>query len=153
MSTKHYKIEEIDALIKSFSTFINEGKPHFLVVDDSGVNRKMIVRLLQELNYPNIVEAKDGLEAIMKLNTLSDKRVIMLLDLNMPKMDGITCLRRIRADEDMKDTPVIIVSTETAREKIVATIKLGAAGYIVKPFTADQIHEKINQILHPEATS
>lgn len=151
MESKHYKVEDIDELLKAFSTFLHEGKPRFLVVDDSGVNRKMMVRVLQELKYRDITEAKDGLEGIMQLNKLRDSadegRIIMLLDLNMPKMDGLTCLKRIRADEDMKDTPVIIVSTETGREKILAAVQLGAAGYVVKPFTAQQIGDKIDQIL------
>ncbi len=147
MNTKHYKIDDIDAIIKNFATFMHDGKPHFLVVDDSGVNRKMMVRVLKELNYLDITEGKDGVECIALLNDLMNKDVIILLDLNMPRMDGLQCLKQIKSKEDTKHIPVIIVSTNTSREKIVSSVELGAEAYVVKPFTAAQISEKIEQIL------
>ena len=90
-------------------------------------------------------EASDGNEALEKLK--SEKIGLILSDINMPNMDGIEFLTRIKADEALKCVPVLMVTTEGSQAKVMQALELGAAGYVRKPFTADQIKEKLTGII------
>ena len=90
-------------------------------------------------------EASDGNEALEKLKT--EKVGLILSDINMPNMDGIEFLTRIKADEEFKSVPVIMVTTEGSQAKVMLALELGAVGYVRKPFTADQIKEKLTGII------
>jgi two-component system chemotaxis response regulator CheY len=118
-----------------------------LIVDDSAAIRKILQRVIRQAEIPigNVIEAGDGKEAleVLKTNTVG----LILSDINMPNMDGIEFLTRIKADEEFKSVPVIMVTTEGSQAKVMLALELGAVGYVRKPFTADQIKEKLTGII------
>jgi two-component system chemotaxis response regulator CheY len=118
-----------------------------LIVDDSAAIRKILHRVLVQAEVPlgKVNEASDGNEALAKMST--EKIGLILCDINMPNMDGIEFLTRIKADAAMKTVPIIMVTTEGSQAKVMQALELGAAGYVKKPFTADQIKEKLAGIL------
>ena len=114
-----------------------------LIVDDSAAIRKILQRVLRQADIPigNVFEAGDGKEA---LETLKTQTVgLILSDINMPNMDGIEFLRNLKASDSWKALPVVMVSTEGSQAKVLEAVGLGAAGYVRKPFTAEQIKEKL----------
>ncbi|HMU65386.1 MAG: chemotaxis protein CheY [Nitrosomonas sp.] len=117
----------------------------FLVVDDFSTMRRIIRNLLRELGFLNVEEAEDGAAALRKLRESSFDFVVS--DWNMPNMDGLTMLQSVRADEELKQIPVLMVTAEAKKENIIAAAQAGANGYIVKPFTAATLDEKLNKIL------
>ena len=116
----------------------------FLVVDDFSTMRRIVRNLLKELGFANVDEAEDGAVALQKLKAGGFDFVIS--DWNMPNMDGLTLLQTIRADEALKKLPVLMVTAEAKKENIVAAAAAGANGYVVKPFTAATLDEKLNKI-------
>ena len=123
-----------------------------LVVDDSAAIRKILQRVLRQtgMAFRNIYEAGDGQEALQVLN--SQKIGLVLTDINMPKMDGIQLLAAIKGATEWRGIPVVMVTTEGGEAKVGEAVRLGAAGYVRKPFTADQIKEKLAGVL-PAAMS
>ena len=115
-----------------------------LVVDDFSTMRRIVRNLLKQLGYENIVEADDGTTALAKLQT--EKIDFCVTDWNMPKMSGMNLLKEIRDDEKLKDLPVLMVTAEALQENIVAAIKAGVSNYVVKPFDAATMSEKIENI-------
>jgi two-component system chemotaxis response regulator CheY len=120
-----------------------------LVVDDSAAIRKILQRVLRQTGMAirAIHEAGDGQEALELLKTQSID--LVLTDINMPKMDGIQLLAAIKASPRWRSIPVVMITTEGGETKVGEAVKLGAAGYVRKPFTADQIKEKLAGILEP----
>ncbi|MBI3149068.1 MAG: chemotaxis response regulator CheY [Betaproteobacteria bacterium] len=116
----------------------------FLVVDDFSTMRRIVRNLLKELGFSNVEEAEDGVNALQKL-TAGDFDFIVS-DWNMPNMDGLELLKRIRADERLKGLPVLMITAEAKKENIIAAAQAGANGYIVKPFTASTLDEKLSKI-------
>jgi two-component system chemotaxis response regulator CheY len=116
-----------------------------LVVDDFSTMRRIIRNLLKELGFANIEEADDGVSALARLKGGGFDFVVS--DWNMPNMTGIELLRAIRADEELKHLPVLMVTAEARKENIVEAAQAGASGYVVKPFTAATLDEKISKIL------
>jgi two-component system chemotaxis response regulator CheY len=118
-----------------------------LIVDDSAAIRKILNRVLVQAEVPlgKVHEASDGHEALERLKT--DKVGLILSDINMPNMDGIEFLTRLKADESLKMVPVLMVTTEGSQAKVMQALALGAAGYVKKPFTADQIKEKLTGLI------
>lgn len=121
-----------------------DPKMKFLVVDDFSTMRRIVRNLLKELGYTNVDEAEDGAQALSKLK--SDKFDFVVSDWNMPNMDGLTMLKHIRADEALSKLPVLMVTAEAKRENIIEAAKAGASGYVVKPFTAATLDEKLLKI-------
>jgi len=120
-----------------------------LVVDDSAAIRKILQRVLRQTGMAirAIHEAGDGQEA---LALLAEHPVdLVLTDINMPKMDGLQLLASLKASPQLHKTPVVMITTEGGETKVAEAVKLGAAGYVRKPFTADQIKEKLVGILEP----
>lgn len=115
----------------------------FLVVDDFSTMRRIVRNLLKELGFNNVEEAEDGVDALNKLQAGGFGFVIS--DWNMPNMDGLELLKTIRADGSMSALPVLMVTAE-AKENIIAAAQAGASGYVVKPFTAATLEEKLNKI-------
>ena len=115
-----------------------------LVVDDFSTMRRIIRNLLKELQFINVEEAEDGLIGLNKLRGGNFKFVVS--DWNMPNMTGIDMLRAIRADPNLRDLPVLMVTAEAKKENIIEAAKAGADGYVVKPFTAAVLEEKLNKI-------
>ncbi len=116
----------------------------FLVVDDFSTMRRIVRNLLKELGYTNVDEAEDGIAALQKLKGSNFQFVVT--DWNMPNMTGIELLKAIRADEALKNLPVMMVTAEAKKENIIEAAQSGASGYIVKPFTAATLEEKMNKI-------
>lgn len=115
-----------------------------LVVDDFSTMRRIIRNLLKELGFPNVTEAEDGLDALKKLQGGGFEFVVS--DWNMPNMSGIELLRAIRKEPTLKHLPVLMVTAEAKKENIIEAAQSGANGYIVKPFTAAVLDEKLNKI-------
>lgn len=116
----------------------------FLVVDDFSTMRRIIRNLLKELEFTNVDEAEDGLIGLNKLRGGGYDFVVS--DWNMPNMTGIELLRAIRADADLKHLPVLMVTAEAKKENIIEAAQAGASGYVVKPFTAATLEEKLNKV-------
>ncbi|KKB64189.1 chemotaxis protein CheY [Robbsia andropogonis] len=115
-----------------------------LVVDDFPTIRRIVRNLLKELGYSNVDEAEDGAMGLAKLKAGSYEFVIS--DWNMPNMDGLQMLTAIRADPALAHLPVLMVTAEAKKENIIAAAQAGASGYVVKPFTAAILDEKISKI-------
>ena len=118
-----------------------------LIVDDSAAIRKILQRVLRQTELPigEVMEAGDGLEALAALE--KHKFGLDLSDINMPNMDGIQLLTRIKEKDSMKGVPIVMITTEGGQGKVMEAVQLGAAGYVRKPFTADQIKEKIGSLV------
>jgi two-component system, chemotaxis family, chemotaxis protein CheY len=116
-----------------------------LVVDDFATMRKVIRNLLKQVGYENIAEAEDGVLALRVLK--SQKVDLVISDWNMPNMTGLELLKSVRADEDLKTTPFLMVTAEALQDNVIAAVKAGVSNYIVKPFTAEVLNEKITKIL------
>ena len=121
-----------------------DPKLRFLVVDDFSTMRRIIRNLLKELGYTNVDEAEDGAMGLSKLQ--SEKYDFVVSDWNMPNMNGLDMLKAIRADEGLRHLPVLMVTAEAKKENIVAAAEAGASGYVVKPFTAATLDEKLTKI-------
>jgi two-component system, chemotaxis family, chemotaxis protein CheY len=124
-------------------------EPDILVVDDSAAIRKILQRVLRQtgMEIRTIHEAGDGQEALAMLKV--HRPALILTDINMPKMDGLQLLAAVKAVEAWRDIPIVMITTEGGETKVGEAVKLGAAGYVRKPFTADQIKEKLAGILEP----
>jgi two-component system chemotaxis response regulator CheY len=114
-----------------------------LIVDDSAAIRKILQRMLRQagLDLGKVLEAGDGIEALEKLS--SQPVDLILSDINMPNMDGIQLLSILKSSAELKHIPVIMITTEGGEAKVMEAVQLGATGYVRKPFTADQIKEKL----------
>lgn len=115
-----------------------------LIVDDFSTMRRIVRNLLKELGYTNADEAEDGVVALQKLKGGNFQFVVS--DWNMPNMTGIDLLRAIRADAELKHLPVLMVTAEAKKENIIEAAQAGASGYVVKPFTAATLEEKLNKV-------
>jgi len=117
----------------------------FLVVDDFSTMRRIVRNLLKEIGYSNVEEAEDGAIAIGKLK--AGKFDFVVSDINMPNMNGFELLRQVRAEDSLKELPVLLVTAEAKREDIINAAQCGASGYIVKPFTKATLEEKLGKII------
>ncbi|WP_293765376.1 chemotaxis response regulator CheY [uncultured Aquitalea sp.] len=116
----------------------------FLVVDDFSTMRRIVRNLLKELGFTNIDEAEDGQVALHKLKNQHFDFVVS--DWNMPNMTGIELLKAVRADPQIQKLPFMMITAEAKRENIIEAAGAGASGYIVKPFTAATLEEKLGKI-------
>jgi two-component system, chemotaxis family, chemotaxis protein CheY len=116
-----------------------------LIVDDSAAIRKILQRVLvqAEVAVGKVHEAADGEEALIKLEEGGGKVGLIFSDINMPKMDGIELLGRVRAQAAYREVPFIVITTEGSQQRVLQAIELGANGYVRKPFTPEQIKEKL----------
>ncbi|OGQ85539.1 MAG: histidine kinase [Deltaproteobacteria bacterium RIFOXYD12_FULL_56_24] len=115
-----------------------------LVVDDFATMRRIIKNILTQLGFKNIIEADDGTTA---LNVLKSEKISLIIsDWNMPKMTGLDLLKAVRADAGMAATPFIMVTAEAQQDNIILAVKAKVSQYIVKPFTAETLSEKLNKI-------
>lgn len=123
---------------------VDRTKMKFLVVDDFSTMRRIVRNLLKELSFTNVDEAEDGAIALQKLQGGGFDFVVS--DWNMPNMDGLTLLQSVRAHPTLKTLPFLMITAEAKKENIIAAAQAGASGYIVKPFTAATLSEKLNKI-------
>lgn len=114
-----------------------------LIVDDSSAVRMILRRVVMHSELPvgSVSDACDGVEALAKMH--AEQFGLVLCDVNMPNMDGIEFLEKVRADAAFQAIPIVMITTEGSAEKVTRALQLGANGYIKKPFTAEQIHEKV----------
>ena len=115
-----------------------------LIVDDFSTMRRIIKNLLRDLGFTNVKEADDGVTALPMLH--SEHFDFLVTDWNMPGMSGIDLLRQVRADERLKGMPVLMVTAEAKRDQIIEAAQAGVNGYVVKPFTAQVLKDKIEKI-------
>ncbi len=119
-------------------------KMKILVVDDFGTMRRIIKNILRQIGYANVFEADNGLSALEVLR--KEKIEFIISDWNMPEMPGIELLKAVRASEEWKDLPFLLVTAEGKKENVLEAVKYKVTNYIVKPFTPETFTEKINQI-------
>ena len=115
-----------------------------LVVDDFPTMRRIVKNLLKDLGFENVDEAEDGVMGLEKLR--NNHFDLVVSDWNMPNMDGLTMLKTIRSEPNLSKLPVLMVTAEAKKENIIAAAQAGASGYVVKPFTAAVLEEKLNKI-------
>jgi two-component system, chemotaxis family, chemotaxis protein CheY len=116
-----------------------------LIVDDFLTMRRIVRKILRDLDFQNIIEAEDGTAAIDVLKT--NKVDLIVSDWNMPKMTGLELLKHVRSDDRTKDLPFLMVTAEAQKENIVEAVKARVSNYIVKPFTAATLEEKLSKIV------
>lgn len=121
-----------------------EPSAKILVVDDFSTMRRIVKNILKQLGYENIDEAEDGNQALNKIKGGSYDFIVT--DWNMPNLDGLELCKAVRADAATKDIPILFVTAEALKENVVTAVQAGASNYIVKPFTAEILKEKIEKI-------
>jgi two-component system chemotaxis response regulator CheY len=115
-----------------------------LIVDDFATMRRILKNILKQIGLKNISEADNGKAALKELK--NEKFDLILCDWNMPEMPGIELLNQIRSDDQLKDIPFVMVTAESKKENILEAVKAGVNSYIVKPFTAETINEKLKKV-------
>ncbi len=123
----------------------------FLVVDDFSTMRRIIKNLLNDLGYANVTEADDGQTALPMLQ--AGNFDFLITDWNMPGMPGLDLLKAVRADARLSKMPVLMLTAEAKREQIIEAAQAGVNGYVIKPFTAVTLKEKIDKILEARANA
>jgi two-component system chemotaxis response regulator CheY len=124
-----------------------EHSQTFLIVDDSVTMRRIIKNTLQKLGFKNFLEAGNGAEALDVLGKSKDNVDLILLDWNMPEMDGLEFLKVIKSSDEYKEIPILMVTTEAAKEDILTALKHGVNNYVVKPFTPETLQTKVYKLL------
>ena len=115
-----------------------------LIVDDFATMRRIVRNVLKQIGFANIIEADNGKAA---LKVLKNENIdLILCDWNMPEMPGIDLLKTLKSDDELKDIPFVMVTAEAQKDNIIEAVKAGVSSYIVKPFTAETVSEKLNAI-------
>ena len=117
-----------------------------LVVDDSSTMRRIIKNTLARLGYKDILEGADGVEGWTQMDSNPDIDML-ITDWNMPEMNGLELVKKVRADARFKDTPIIMVTTEGGKAEVITALKAGVNNYIVKPFTPQVLKEKLGAVM------
>lgn len=115
-----------------------------LIVDDFATMRRILKNILKQIGFTNISESDNGKSALMELK--KKKYNLILCDWNMPEMSGLELLKKMKSDDGLKDTPFIMVTAEAQKDSIIEAVKSGVSSYIVKPFTAETIGEKLKKV-------
>jgi two-component system, chemotaxis family, chemotaxis protein CheY len=123
----------------------------FLVVDDSSTMRRIIINALGKIGYSDCLEARHGREGLERLS--SSQVDVILTDWNMPEMNGLEFVRAVRAQHATRNVPIVMVTTNAAKDDIVEALRAGVTNYVVKPFTPEVIQEKIQAAVKGEPTS
>jgi len=117
-----------------------------LVVDDSSTMRRIIKNTLARLGYKDVLEGADGVEGWNALDANPDVEML-ITDWNMPEMNGLELVKKVRADDRFKDLPIIMVTTEGGKAEVITALKAGVNNYIVKPFTPQVLKEKLGAVM------
>ena len=115
-----------------------------IIVDDFATMRRILRNILKQIGFTNVSEADDGKTALKELK--KEKYDLILCDWNMPEITGLELLNKIRSDDNLKKLPFVMVTAEAHKDNIVEAVKSGVSSYIVKPFTAETVSEKLNKI-------
>jgi len=118
-----------------------------LVVDDSSTMRRIIKNTLARLGYKDILEAEHGAEAWETLDAQGEAIKILVTDWNMPEMNGLELVQKVRADSRFEDIPIIMVTTEGGKAEVITALRAGVNNYIVKPFTPQVLKDKLEAVL------
>jgi len=118
----------------------------FLVVDDSSTMRRIIKNTLARLGHKEVIEGEDGVEG-WKALTENDDIDVLITDWNMPNMNGLELVQKVRAEKKYEDMPIIMVTTEGGKTEVITALKAGVNNYIVKPFTPPVLKEKLEAVL------
>ena len=121
-------------------------KTRILVVDDMLTMRKIVTKVCKEIGFTDILEAEDGAKAWEKLEGANPPGGVIISDWNMPNLSGLDFLKKVRADARFAKMPFILVTAEAEQHQVVEAIKAGVSNYVVKPFTADQLKDKIEAV-------
>ena len=124
--------------------FLMDLKMKVLIVDDFATMRRILRNILKQIGFTDIAEADDGNTALKELK--KGKYDLILCDWNMPEMPGIDLLKTLKADDQLKDIPFIMVTAEAQKDNIIEAVKTGVSSYIVKPFTAETVSEKLKKV-------
>jgi two-component system, chemotaxis family, chemotaxis protein CheY len=116
-----------------------------LVVDDFATMRRIVTNVLKQVGFKNISEADDGTTALQLLK--KEQFDLVLCDWNMPKMSGLELLKTVRADESLKSLPFVMVTAEAEKQNIIDAVQAGVSNYVVKPFTAETVTQKLEKVL------
>lgn len=119
-------------------------KMKVLIVDDFATMRRIVRNVLKQIGFTNMVEADNGKTALKALK--KEKIDLILCDWNMPEMPGIDLLKAVKSDDELKSIPFVMVTAEAQKDNIIEAVKAGVSSYIVKPFTAETVSEKLNTI-------
>lgn len=115
-----------------------------LIVDDFATMRRIVRNVLKQIGFTNMVEADNGKAALKVIK--KENIDLILCDWNMPEMPGIDLLKTLKSDDELKDIPFVMVTAEAQKDNIIEAVKAGVSSYIVKPFTAETVSEKLNTI-------
>jgi len=115
-----------------------------LIVDDFATMRRILKNIMKQIGFSDITEADNGKNALKVLK--SQKIDLILCDWNMPEMPGIEVLNTVRADDELKSTPFVMVTAEAQKENILEAVKAGVSSYVVKPFTAETVEQKLEKV-------
>ena len=115
-----------------------------LIVDDFATMRRILRNILKQIGFKNMIEADNGKNALKELK--KEKVDLIMCDWNMPEMPGIELLKNIRADDELKDIPFVMVTAEAQKDNIIEAVKAGVSNYVIKPFTAETITEKLQKV-------
>jgi len=115
-----------------------------MIVDDFATMRRILRNILKQIGFKNIIEAEDGKHALKELK--KEKVDLIMCDWNMPEMPGIELLKNVRSDDELKEIPFVMVTAEAQKDNILEAVKSGVSNYVVKPFTAETITEKLYKI-------
>ena len=115
-----------------------------LVVDDFATMRRIVTNVLKQIGFTDIAEADDGTTALQMLK--KEEYGLVLCDWNMPEMPGIELLKTVRADESLKDLPFVMVTAEAEKRNIIEAVQAGVNNYVVKPFTAETVIQKLEKV-------
>ncbi|BDY13471.1 chemotaxis response regulator CheY [Hydrogenimonas cancrithermarum] len=118
-----------------------------MVVDDSSTMRRIIKNTLNRLGYKDLLEAADGVEAWEVMQRHKDEIGVLITDWNMPNMNGLELVKKVRSDSAFEDIPIIMVTTEGGKAEVITALKAGVNNYIVKPFTPQVLKEKLEAVL------
>ena len=117
---------------------------NILIVDDFATMRRILRNVLKQVGFSSIKEADDGKTALKELK--KEKYDLVLCDWNMPEMSGLELLKEVRSDDELKDMPFVMVTAEAQKDNILEAVKAGVSNYVVKPFTAETIGEKLKKV-------
>lgn len=120
---------------------------NYLVVDDATTMRRIVINALAALGFSGVIEASDGQDAFVKLKDPNNKIDFVITDWNMPNMSGLELIKAIRADEDLKNMPIILVTTRGEKTDIIEALKSGVDNYVVKPFSPSILKGKLESVL------
>ncbi len=118
-----------------------------MVVDDSSTMRRIIKNTLGRLGYKDLLEAEDGVQAWEVMQQHRDEIGVLITDWNMPNMNGLELVKKVRAESAFEDIPIIMVTTEGGKAEVITALKAGVNNYIVKPFTPQVLKEKLEAVL------